>query len=191
MRTAPEVPPALRDPEILFLGSTDPGVQARVLGQAGAPGRVVLDTMSHWIRDSRRDLEATLPSVDVLLLNQEEVRLLGEAPDEEAAARSVLSMGPTWVIVKRGARGACAYHAHGRVEMEAVPVELVVDPTGAGDAFAGGLVASLTGVGSLSPAVIRNAVGVGVDMGARAVRAFSLEGLLGREGGSATAATRA
>jgi sugar/nucleoside kinase (ribokinase family) len=182
VRTAPVVPPALRDPEILFLGSTDPGVQTRVLGQAGDPGRVVLDTMPHWIRDGRDDLEALLPRIDVLLVNEEEVRLLGGAPDEAAAAEAVRAMGPTWVVVKRGARGACAYDARDRVEVDAVPVAPVVDPTGAGDAFAGGLVATLAGSVELSAADMRGALGVGTVMGARAVRAFSFEGLLQPEG---------
>jgi len=188
VRTAPEVPPALRDPEILFLGSTDPGVQARVLGQAGAPGRIVLDTMPHWIRDRRGDLEAILPRVDVLLVNEEEVCLLGDVPGEAAAVGAVLSMGPSWVVVKRGARGACAYGAHDRVEVEAVAVEPVVDPTGAGDAFAGGLVASLARRGSLSATAMREALGVGAGMGAQAVSAFSFEGLL--ESGASPFASR-
>lgn len=174
---APVVPPALRDPEILFLGSTDPGVQAQVLEQAGAGARVVLDTMPHWIRDRRRELEALLPRVDVLLVNEEEVLLLAGASDEATAAEAVRARGPTWVVVKRGARGACAYGGAGRIEVDAAAVERVVDPTGAGDAFAGGLVASLAGRG-LSDADMGAALGVGSAMGARAVSAFSLQGLL-------------
>jgi len=175
---APVVPVALRDPEILFLGSTDPGVQRQVLEQAGAVGRVVLDTMPHWIRDSRDVLVALLLRVDVLLVNEEEVRILGGAPDEATAAQTVRALGPSWVVVKRGAQGACAYGAHGCVEVNAVAVEQVVDPTGAGDAFAGGLVASLAGRRSLSDADMREALNVGSGMGARAVTTFSFQGLL-------------
>jgi len=182
VRTAPEVPPALRDPEILFLGSTDPGVQARVLGWAGSPGKVVLDTMPHWIRDGRTEVEALLPRVDVLLVNEEEVRLLAGVQEEATAAGIVRSMGPAWVVVKRGARGACAYGADECIEVGAVPVATVVDPTGAGDAFAGGLVASLAGSVDLCAEDVRRALGAGTVMGARAVRAFSFEGLLQREG---------
>jgi len=188
VRTAPEVPTALRNPEQLFLGSTDPAVQKQVLERSGSPGWVILDTMPHWIRDSRGDLGALLPRVNVLLVNEEEVRLLGGVPDEAAAVGAVLSMGPSWVVVKRGARGACAYGAHDRVEVDAVAVEPVVDPTGAGDAFAGGLVASLAGRGSLSAAAMREALGVGAGMGARAVGAFSFEGLL--ESGASPFASR-
>jgi sugar/nucleoside kinase (ribokinase family) len=185
VRTAPVVPTALRNPEILFLGSTDPAVQGQVLRQAGATGRVVLDTMPHWIEGARDVLEALLPRVDVLLVNEEELRLLGGASDEATAAGAVRSLGPTWVVVKRGRRGARAYGEGGCVEVDAVAVERVVDPTGAGDAFAGGLVASLAGSPSLSGADMRAALKVGSGMGARAVSAFSFQGLLesGRAGG--------
>jgi len=86
------------------------------------------------------------------------------------------------VVVKRGARGACAYGAQDRVEVGAVPVEHVVDPTGAGDAFAGGLVASLAGGPDLCAEDMRAALGAATMMGARAVRAFSFEGLMQGEG---------
>lgn len=177
----PQVPPALRNPDVLFLGSTGPEVQSRTLEQAGRPKLVALDTMAHWIRDSRRGLEALLPRVDVLLVNEEEVRMLGRADGEATAARSARSLGPAWVVVKRGARGACAYGDREAVEVEAMEVENVVDPTGAGDAFAGGMLASLANRGSLYAADIRDALHVGVDMGARAVSAYSFQGILENE----------
>jgi len=177
-REVPAVPPALRDPDLLFLGSTGPGVQRHVLEEAGAPGRVVLDTMPHWITEGRHDLEALLARVDILLVNEEEVLLLGGGADEARAAAAVRTMGPGWVVVKRGARGACAYGAEGPISVDAAPVERVVDPTGAGDAFAGGLVASLANHGGPSDVAMRGALGAGVEMGARAVKAFSFEGLL-------------
>lgn len=183
VREVPEVPPTLRDPEALFLGSTDPAVQATVLRQAGTPRWVMLDSMAHWIRDRRAELEALLPRVDVLFVTREEVRILGGADGEGAAAEAARSLGPAWVIVKRGARGACAWGEDGPIEVAPVRVERVVDPTGAGDAFAGGVVASLVAEGSLSAAAVREAVRVGVRMGALAVRAFSFQGLL--EGGEA------
>ncbi len=177
VREVPDVPAALRDPEILFLGSTDPAVQGRVLRAAGTPGRVVLDSLPHWIRDRRAELDALLPRVDVLLANEEEVRMLGGAADEAAAAEAVRALGPSWVIVKRGAGGACAWGPEGAVEVEAVRVERVVDPTGAGDAFAGGLVASLAGGGASAGGML-DALRAGARMGALAVAAFSFERLL-------------
>lgn len=178
VRRAPVVPVSFRSPRALFLGSTDPGVQRRVLEGAGVPGMVILDTMPHWIRDGRADLETLLARVDILLVNEEEARILGGVSNEGEAALVVRSMGPTWVVVKRGARGVCAYGEGGPIAVEAVAVERVVDPTGAGDAFAGGMVASLARSGGLAAVHMREALGVGVDMGARAVGAFSFAGLL-------------
>jgi len=182
VRRAPEVPAVFRNPDLLFLGSTDPAVQGRVLDQSGTPGMVVLDTMPHWIQDDREALEALLARVDVLLVNEEEVLLLGGDPDEARSAAAAGSLGPGWVVVKRGARGACAYGRGGRVDVQAVPVDTVVDPTGAGDAFAGGLVASLARSGDLSAAAMRAGLEAGAAMGARAVGAFSFVGLM--EGGA-------
>jgi sugar/nucleoside kinase (ribokinase family) len=139
---------------------------------------VVLDTMPHWIIEGRADLEVLLGRVDVLLVNEEEVRMLAAESDEATAAGIARSLGPRWVVVKRGSRGACAYGGDERIEVEAVGVEAVVDPTGAGDAFAGGLVASLAEGRGLSAADLRQALGVGVEMGARAVGAFSFAGLM-------------
>jgi sugar/nucleoside kinase (ribokinase family) len=180
-RRGPTIPPSLEGPDVLFLGSMDPVMQHRCLDQARAAGIVVLDTMSHWIRDRREELDALLARVDVLLVNETEARTLGGRREEEAAAEALRSLGPRWVVVKRGARGACAYRANGRVEVGAAPVEAVVDPTGAGDAFAGGLVMSLARGGGLSAEDMRDALGTGASMGALAVRAFSIEGLM--EGG--------
>jgi len=179
VRERPTVPPHLRDPEILFLGSTDPQVQTRVREDAGTPGLVLLDTMAHWIRESRPALEALLRGVDVLLASEDELHILGgEAADEGTAAEMVRHLGPSWVVVKRGARGVCAYGPRGRMVVEAVPVARVVDPTGAGDAFAGGLAAVLSERGGLSQEAMEEGVRYGARMGARAVEAFSFDGLL-------------
>jgi sugar/nucleoside kinase (ribokinase family) len=181
VRTVPPVPVAFRDPRILFLGSTDPEVQMGVLEQAGKPGRVVLDTMAHWIRDSRARLKAVLRRADILLVSREELGALGGDPDEEQAATVVRAAGPSWVVVTRGVEGARAYGEDVTLRVDAVAAERVVDPTGAGDAFAGGLVASLAETEGLTAANMRQALGVGAVMGARAVSAFSFAGLL--EGG--------
>lgn len=174
----PRIPAALRDPDVLFLGSTHPGVQEKVLAEAGAPDMVLLDTMPHWIREGRQVLETLLRRVDVLLVSGDEARMLGEAEDEDVAARTTLALGPRWVVVTRGADGACAYSAQARVEVASVPVPRVVDPTGAGDAFAGGVAATLARRG-LDADAMRAALAVGARLGARAVGSFSFEGLLG------------
>jgi sugar/nucleoside kinase (ribokinase family) len=178
VRAAPTIPPPLRNPEILFLGSAHPSAQLDVLEQAETDGLVVLDTMPRWIQEDGPDLRRLLGRTDVLLANDVEIRILAGLADEAKAAETLRSLGPTWVVAKRGARGACAYGEGECVEVDAVRVENVVDPTGAGDAFAGGMVASLAATRSPSAADMRAALEVGAVMGARAVSAFSFEGLM-------------
>lgn len=173
----PRVPHALRDPAVLFLGSTHPRVQARVLEEAGAPEMVLLDTMPQWIREGRDMIAALLRRVDVLLVSGDEARVLGQADDDEAAAARILAMGPRWVVVTRGAAGACAYRAGERIAVAAVPAPRVVDPTGAGDAFAGGVAGTLVREG-LGAEAMRAALAAGARLGARAVGAFSFKELL-------------
>lgn len=173
----PRVPAALRDPDLLFLGSTHPRMQAKVLEEAGAPGLVLLDTMPHWIREGRQVLDTLLRRVDVLLVSADEALMLGEKDDQEDAARTILAMGPRWVVVTRGAAGSCAYGVGSRVAVEAVPASQVVDPTGAGDAFAGGVAATLVRRG-LEADAVREGLAAGARLGARAVGSFSFDGLL-------------
>lgn len=203
----PQVPEPLSRPAVTFLGSTDPSVQHAVLEQLDDPGVVVADTMEHWIRGRRSDLEAVLARTRVLLVNEEECAFLGGNPVPLLAARVIRALGPEWVVVKRGARGALALSDAGEISVPAVPVEAPVDPTGAGDAFAGGLVAALVGgswrtapgggtaegvtldAGTLRRALaagvtldagtVRRALEAGAATGARAVTRFSVEGLLG------------
>lgn len=179
-----------RNPAALFLGSTDPSIQAAVLDEAGSPGLVVLDTMVHWIRERRRDFAGLLRRADVLLLNEEEVRALGRADEEGAAAAAALRSGADWVVVKRGAQGAAVYHAQRDVlpltvqpliEAYAASVPTVIDPTGAGDAFAGGFVGVLTEAGgraALTRSTMERALAEGNRMGGLAVRSFSYDALL-------------
>ena len=182
VRTPPVIPMDRKDPGVLFLGSTDPSVQAEVLAQAGRPGLVLLDSMPHWIRDGRATLAQLLPAVDVFLANEEEVRLLGGVPDEAEAAEAVQALGAGWVVVKRGAGGARAYGRGTVVEVPAAAVPRVVDPTGAGDAFAGGLASSLASTtaeaSTLTPSAMEAAMLRGARAGALAVAAFGFEALL-------------
>ncbi|MEQ9401248.1 MAG: PfkB family carbohydrate kinase [Longimicrobiales bacterium] len=191
VRTPPSLQPAHRDPAALFLGSTDPSVQADVLEQVGTPGLVVLDSMGHWIETRRPDLLELLRRTDVLVLNDEELRALGRHADPGAAAAEILSVGLAWLVVKDGPRGARLYGAVDNREggplepVATVPaqrVDPVVDPTGAGDAFAGGLVGFLVqqgGPAALNAGTLEAAMTEGARTGAAAVRSFSFDGLLG------------
>jgi sugar/nucleoside kinase (ribokinase family) len=172
LRGRPEVPAELRDPELLFLGSTDPSIQRAVLDAAGRPRVVVLDTMEHWIHDRRPELEALLPGVDVLLLSEGEAVALGREDEPLLAAERILDLGCAWVVVKRGARGAVAVGPETRVTVSAATARRVVDPTGAGDAFAGGL------AGALIDAALPDALATASAVGSFAIESFSVDRLL-------------
>lgn len=174
----PRVPEGLRSPAALFLGSTDPRVQAAVLDQMDEPAFVALDTASHWIEDRHEELVALLRRVDILVVNAEEAALLGGSKAPSLAAAAIRRLGPEWVVVKRGAEGAGAFGAAGEVLVPACRVGDTVDPTGAGDAFAGGLVASLAGDGALGAAALRRAMEAGVHAGAVAVTSCSVDALM-------------
>jgi len=172
----PEVPIDRTGPAALFLGSTNPSIQASVLANAGTPSLIVLDTMTHWIRDRRDDFRMLARSADVLLLNEEEALLVGDG-DQAAGIRPILEDGCSWVVVKRGDQGAIAFGHDRAIAVSAPRPREVKDPTGAGDAFAGGLVALLArdwpSSGSMDEA-LRQAVA----MGSFAVESFSIDRLL-------------
>ena len=172
----PTVPEDRREPSALFLGSTNPSIQVSVLANAGAPALVVLDTMTHWIQDQKDDFDMLARSADVLLLNEEEARLLGDG-DQAAGIRPILEGGCSWVVVKRGAEGAIAFGHDRVIAVSAVRAREVKDPTGAGDAFAGGLVATLARDWP-SPTSMDEALKHAVATGSLAVESFSVDRLL-------------
>ena len=172
----PEIPGDRKGAAALFLGSTDPSIQASVLADAGAPALVVLDTMTHWIRDRGDDLRLLMRSADVLLLNEEEALLLGDG-NQAAGIRPILEEGCSWVVVKRGDRGAIAYGHDRAIAVSAPRPREVKDPTGAGDAFGGGLVATLARDWP-SPTAMDEALRQAVSMGSLAVESFSVDRLL-------------
>jgi len=174
----PSVPPPLRHPAAVFLGSTNPAIQGAVLDEIDDEALVVLDTMTHWIEDRREELVDLLPRVDVLLVNQAEAALLSGRRAPPLAAAVIRSMGPGWVVIKRGAAGAVAFGPSVDVAVPARPVAAPVDPTGAGDAFAGGLVGTLANAPSMDVSTVGRALVAGSVTGALAVSSFSLDALL-------------
>ena len=184
----PEVPEDRKGPAALFLGSTDPSIQASVLANAGAPALVVLDTMTHWIRDRSDDLRLLTRSADVLLLNEEEALLLGNG-DQAAGIRPILEEGCSWVVVKRGDQGAIAFGHDRAIAVSAPRPREVKDPTGAGDAFGGGLVATLARDWP-SPTAMDEALRHAVAMGSLAVESFSVDRLLAVTAGGVASRAR-
>jgi sugar/nucleoside kinase (ribokinase family) len=158
---APKLPPAYRDSRIVVLGNIHPELQLDVLGQVQNPELVVADTMDFWIRGEPRALGKVLERLHLLVINDEELRLLAGDHNVSRAARAVLGRGPKKLIVKRGEYGAMCFDQTHVFFAPAFPLEEVVDPTGAGDSFLGGVVGHLAETGHTDARRLRRAVTVG------------------------------
>lgn len=172
----PQVPADWRDSRYVFLANGSPVTQASVLDQMEAPEFVLLDSMNLWIETQRSALLELLPRVDAVLLNDEEARLLTEEDNLVRAGREVLSLGPRLVILKKGEHGALVFgrdHELG-VPVPAFPQEEVRDPTGAGDSFAGGLLASMARRGSVDLDAIKQGVVYGTILASFNVEDFGV-----------------
>ena len=162
----------------LFLANIVPALQSGVLAQmAGRPKLVALDTMNLWIDGSREALTKAVASADVVFMDEGEARSFSREHSLRAAADRILAMGPTTVVVKRGEHGALVFRRQMTFAAPAFPLDHVVDPTGAGDSFAGGFMGYLASTGDLSDEGFRRAAMVGSTMGSFAVESFSVDRL--------------
>jgi sugar/nucleoside kinase (ribokinase family) len=143
----PVVSPQARDSSVLFLANIQPDVQRRVREQCGGAVFAGLDSMNYWIESARDSLLETMGRVDAIVFNDAEVRMLTGQPNLARAAREIRDLGPQALLVKQGAYGACMYTDGGFFSIPAYPLETVIDPTGAGDAFAGGVFGFLDSLG--------------------------------------------
>ncbi|MDZ4803453.1 MAG: PfkB family carbohydrate kinase [Candidatus Eisenbacteria bacterium] len=175
----PVIPMAYRQPRFLFLANIDPGLQRRVLDQVERPEVVLMDTMNFWIERSRESLMETLRRVDLVFLNDGETRELTGESNLIKAARAVLTMGPSIVVVKKGEHGSILFTRDFTFSAPAYPIERLFDPTGAGDTFAGGFVGHLASCKDVTEAELRRAVVTGTVMASFAVESFSLDRLAG------------
>lgn len=173
----PELPASYRDAEFVFLGNIDPELQLEVLNQVHNPKLVACDTMNFWISGKRDALIKTLAKVDILMINEAEVRQLAEEANLIKAAQKILAMGPKTIVIKRGEYGALMCTEHTIFAAPAYPLEAVFDPTGAGDTFAGGFMGYLAANHNLSDASIRQAIIFGSVMASFTVEDFSLNRL--------------
>jgi sugar/nucleoside kinase (ribokinase family) len=183
----PKIPEAYKDSEFLFLANIDPVLQARVRMQMPNVRMVCGDTMNYWIADHAANLAKVLRELDVLLINDGEARMLAGERNLVLAAQKVLAMGPKTLVVKHGEYGATAFFGEhsfpGKTKVShpfrapALPLAEVVDPTGAGDSFAGGFYGYLASQPELTPAVLRTAMFYGGVMGSFAVERFGTERL--------------
>ncbi len=175
----PKLPAAFTDSPYVFLGNIHPDLQLSVLDQMQRPKLVACDTMNYWIDIARPRLMEVLKRVDLLIINDEEVRQLSGDWNVHRAARWVLAQGPKRIVVKRGEHGAMLIEEGRTFFCPAFPLEEVFDPTGAGDAFAGGFFGALAKSDDLSSASLRRAMVYGAAMGSFAVAKFSTGGFDG------------
>ncbi len=171
----PKVPEAWRQAPFLFLANVEPSIQERVLHQMKAPRFTLLDTMNLWISVRRKALLKVIKQVDAVVLNDMEIRQLTGETSLIKAAKACLRMGPTTVLLKRGEHGATLVGKDEYFHLPAYPTDKVVDPTGAGDSFAGGLMGWLAREGKATPAALRAGMAAGVVLSSFQVEGFSLE----------------
>ena len=171
----PKIPEEFRDAEWVFLGNIDPELQLGVLDQVHRPKFVACDTMNLWIDIKRDRLLDLLKRVDLLLVNDAEARQLSGDSNLSRAARWIMDHGPRYLIIKKGEHGAILFTPHSVFFAPGFPLEEVFDPTGAGDAFAGGFMGHLAQCGRVDDGDLRRAVIYGSVLGSFAVERFSIE----------------
>ena len=173
----PRIPERLRESDFVFLANIDPELQLSVLDQVSGPRLVACDTMDFWIDGKRSALEELMRKVDVMVMNDAECRMLAGESNLIRAARAVLDLGPSTVVVKTGEHGAMLADRERFFVAPAYPCEDVFDPTGAGDSFAGGFMGYLANTGDISTASMRRAVIYGTVMASFCVEEFSVKAM--------------
>ena len=175
---APTLNYAQRNAAYLFLANIAPSLQLDVLRQMDSrPKLVALDTMDFWIEGNTEELTKVVREVDIVFMDQGETRGFAGAANLTQAARNIHALGPKTVVVKRGENGVLLFHDGQPFAAPAVPLDRVVDPTGAGDSFAGGFMGYLAATGDLTGRGFRRAAILGSVMGSFAVEGFSLDRL--------------
>ena len=173
----PKLDASHRDCRFLFLGNASPAVQLDVLNQAEKAELTVADTMDLWINIQRDELGELLKRIDGLVLNDAEAKLLAEDENLVRAGHAVRAMGPKFVVIKKGEHGAMFFSEHEMYVMPAFPTSEVLDPTGAGDSFAGGMMGHLASLGRFDPQALKEALAYGVVTASFTVEDFSLDRL--------------
>lgn len=174
----PKVPTQWKEPEILMLGNLNPHAQLSVLNQVKRPRLVVLDTMNYWIDSAWEDLSRVIEKVDVLTINDQEARQISKEFSLCKAAKVILEMGPPYLIIKKGEHGALLFHKDMVFFAPALPLEEVFDPTGAGDAFAGGFAAYLAKTHDYSFENMKRGIIYGSALASFTVEKFGTERLI-------------
>lgn len=173
----PIIPERYKNASYVCLGNIDPVLQLEVLKQIYKPRLVVGDTMNYWIETKPKELAETMQHMDVLIVNDSEARLLTKEPNLIKAAKKIIQMGPRVVIIKKGEHGATLVTNDIVFAAPAYPLENIFDPTGAGDAFAGGFIGWLARTEDISPNNLKRAVIYGSTLASFCVEKFSIDNL--------------
>ena len=173
----PQLPAAYRQCRVLFLANIHPELQLHVLSQVQRPALVAADTMDFWINSARRNLQRLIARVDMLLINDAEARALTGSLNLAQAARKIAAMGPRYVLIKQGEHGCMLLAGGGILLLPAFPLAKIVDTTGAGDAFAGGMLGYLAACPRINAAAARTAMLYGAIAASFAVESFSIDRL--------------
>ncbi|HKO82688.1 MAG TPA: PfkB family carbohydrate kinase [Chitinophagaceae bacterium] len=169
----PKIPESYQDAEFLMLGNLAPATQISVIQQMKKrPKLIVMDTMNFWMQIAMPDLEEVLKQVDLLMVNDAEARQLSGQFSLVKAAKSIMAMGPKYLIIKKGEHGALLFHGDNVFFAPALPLEDVFDPTGAGDTFAGGFIGHLAKTGDISFENMKRGIIVGSAMASFCVEKF-------------------
>ena len=173
----PKLSENFRSPDVLFLANIDPVLQLDVLNQVQRPRLVALDTMNYWISSHRANLERVLREIDLLIVNEAEVRQFTGQANLLKGSRSLLEIGPKTLVIKRGEYGVLMITPERVFAAPAYPLESVFDPTGAGDTFAGGFLGYLGSVPAIDEDAMRRAIIYGSVLASFNVESFSLDRL--------------
>ncbi|RZJ89535.1 MAG: sugar kinase [Chryseobacterium sp.] len=175
----PVIPESYQDCEYLMLGNLTPQIQQTVIKRLkNRPKLIVLDTMNFWMDVAMDDLLETIKMIDVLTINDAEARQLSGEYSLVKAAKKILTMGPQYLIIKKGEHGALLFHEDKVFSTPALPLAEVFDPTGAGDTFAGGFIGYLAKVGSINFNNMKNAIVYGSALASFCVEKFGTERIL-------------
>ena len=176
---SPVLPPSYREGGFVMLGAIQPTVQGLVLDQFPGPGRpfVVADTFDLWINTARPELERLLKRVDLFVINEDESLMLTGERNLVRAVNLLRSMGPKSVVIKKGPHGSSLFHKDGYFAISAYPVPRLIDPTGAGDSYAGALIGYLASVNRTDFAALRKAVAYATAVSSLTVESFSVNRL--------------
>ncbi len=176
----PSLPADYRGSSFVFLANIDPELQLQVLSQVEKPLFVGMDSMNFWINSKQEELKKVLRKVDIVFMNETEAKMLTQTSNTIRAIKAVAALGPKFVVLKKGEYGSTLYSStHGFFQTPALPIESVVDPTGAGDSFAGGFFGTLAAAGAKKPTWddLKEATLAGTVMSSQTIQDFSLNAL--------------